>query len=290
MSSRRLSIAVLVGVVCVGCAALPTPGPGSVARPHFVAMGDSFAAAPGVPETAAPRGCHKSTNNYPAILARRLGATRFEDVTCSGATTDDVINRSQRTDHGLVARQLDVVGPPTDLITITIGANDIGLAVDAESCQVEAADPKPCTARLVVDNVDRISRAMVGQLPVWTTLIDQLRAAAPRARIVMVGYGIFIRAGGCFPEQPILARDANYLQAKVDELDDRQRQLATEKGIEYFDTRSISQGHDMCAVPAERYVEGFVSTNDSAPLHPTALGAAALGNALTDYLVLSENR
>jgi lysophospholipase L1-like esterase len=290
MSSPRLSVAALVGVVCVGCAALPTPGPGSVARPHFVAMGDSFAAAPGVPETAAPRGCHKSTNNYPAILARRLGATRFEDVTCSGATTDDVINRSQRTDHGLVARQLDVVGPPTDLITITIGANDIGLAVDAESCQVEAADPKPCTARLVVDNVDRISRAMVGQLPVWTTLIDQLRAAAPRARIVMVGYGIFIRAGGCFPEQPILARDANYLQAKVDELDDRQRQLATEKGIEYFDTRSISQGHDMCAVPAERYVEGFRSTNDSAPLHPTALGAAALGNALTDYLVLSENR
>jgi lysophospholipase L1-like esterase len=253
-------------------------------------MGDSFAAAPGVPETAAPRGCHKSTNNYPAILARRLGATRFEDVTCSGATTDDVINRSQRTDHGLVARQLDVVGPPTDLITITIGANDIGLAGDAESCQVQAADPKPCTARLVVDNVDRISQAMVGQLPVWTTLIDQLRATAPRARIIMVGYGIFIRAGGCFPEQPILPRDANYLQAKVDELDDRQRQLAIEKGIEYFDTRSISQGHDMCAVPAERYVEGFVSTNDSTPLHPTALGAVALGNALTDYLVLSENR
>ena len=158
------------------------------------------------------------------------------------------------------------------------------------SMQAQGADPKPCTARLVVDNVDRISRAMVGQLPVWSTLIDQLRATAPRARIIVVGYGIFIRAGGCFPEQPILARDANYLQAKVDELDDRQRQLAIEKGIEYFDTRSISQGHDMCAVPAEGYVEGFVSTSDSAPLHPTALGAAALANALTDYLVLSENR
>ena len=290
MSSTRFSIAVLVGVVCVGCAVSPPPGPGSVARPNFVAMGDSFAAAPGVPETAAPRGCHKSTNNYPAILARRIDATRFEDVTCSGATTDDVLNRSQKTDHGLVARQLDVVGPPTDLITITIGANDIGLAGDAESCQVEAADPKPCTARLVVDNVDRLSRSIVTQLPIWTTLIDQLRALAPRARIIMVGYGIFIRPGGCYPEQPILARDANYLQSKVDELDDRQQQLATEKGIEYFDTRSISQGHDMCAAPAERYVEGFVSDNGSVPLHPTALGAAALGNALTDYLILSENR
>ncbi|MDT5136076.1 MAG: hypothetical protein QOD58_338 [Mycobacterium sp.] len=288
MSSTRLGIALLLGVACVGCAVSPPPGPGSVTRPNFVAMGDSFAAAPGVPELAAPRACHKSTNNYPAILARRLDATRFEDVTCSGATTDDVINRSQRTDLGLVARQLDVVGPPTDLITITIGANDIGLAGDAESCQVDVADPKPCTARLVVDDVDRLSRSIVAQLPVWTTLIDQLRAMAPRARIIMVGYGIFIRPGGCFPEQPILPRDANYLQSKVDELDDRQRQLATEKGIEYFDTRAISLGHDMCA--AERYVEGFVSTNDSVPLHPTALGAVALGNALTDYLILSENR
>ena len=290
MSSTRLGIALLLGVACVGCAVSPPPGPGSVTRPNFVAMGDSFAAAPGVPEPAAPRACHKSTNNYPAILARRLDATRFEDVTCSGATTDDVINRSQRTDLGLVARQLDMVGPPTDLITITIGANDIGLAGDAKSCQVDVADPKPCTARLVVDNVDRLSRSIVAQLPVWTTLIDQLRAMAPRARIIMVGYGIFIRPGGCFPEQPILPRDADYLQSKVDELDDRQRQLATEKGIEYFDTRTISQGHDMCAAPAERYVEGFVSTNDSVPLHPTALGAVALGNALTDYLILSENR
>lgn len=290
MWARGVGVTVLVSVASAGCAATPTAGPGSAARSNYVAMGDSFAAAPGVPEPAAPRGCHKSTNNYPAVLARRLAAAAFHDVTCSGATTDDVVNREQRTDHGLIPRQLDVVGPPTDLITVTIGANDVGLAGDAESCQVKGANPKPCTAGFVVNNVDRVSTTISEQVPVWATMIDELRADAPRARIILVGYGIFVRPGGCFPDQPLLPDDANYLQAKVDELDDRQRQLAADKGVEFFDTRSLSEGHDMCAPASDRYVEGDVTEGASVPLHPTALGAVAVGNALTDYLVLSENR
>jgi hypothetical protein len=39
------------------------------------------------------------------------------------------------------------------------------------------------------------------------------------------------------------------LQAKINELDDRQRQLAADKGIDYFDTRPMSQGHDICIPP-----------------------------------------
>jgi lysophospholipase L1-like esterase len=183
-----------------------------------------------------------------------------------------------------------MIGPPTDLITITIGANDVGLAGDAESCVVKTTDPKPCTSKFVVNSVDHISNTIAAQLPVWAAMIDQLRTNAPRARIIMVGYGIFIRPGGCFPDQPVLPPDANYLQAKVDELDNRQRQLADEKGIEFFDTRPLSAAHDMCAPPAERYVQGYIVSDAGVPLHPTALGALALGNALTDYLVLSQNR
>jgi hypothetical protein len=57
-------------------------------------MGDSVAAAPGVPDPAQPEGCHKSTNNYPSVLARRLPATSFIDVTCSGALTEDITSRA----------------------------------------------------------------------------------------------------------------------------------------------------------------------------------------------------
>jgi len=61
-------------------------------------------------------------------------------------------------------------------------------------------------------------------------------------------------------------------------------QLAAEKGIEYFDFRPLSQGHDMCAAPADRYFEGFRVVHPAAPLHPNALGAAAVGNALADHI------
>lgn len=290
MWSARLVIAALVGCVCLGCAPPPPAGPGSAARSRYVALGDSFAAAPGVPEQAAPLRCHKSTNNYPAVLARRLRAATFRDVTCSGATTDDIYSRSQQTAQGPVDRQLDAVAPDTELITITVGANDVGLAGDAESCEATGANPSPCTGKFVVGDVDRISGLINAQIPVWAAMIDAVRTQAPRARIILVGYGLLMRAGGCYPEQPILPHDANYLQAKIDELGDRQRRLAAEKRIEYFDTRQLSAGHDMCAVPAERYVEGYVTRNRAVPLHPTALGAMTVGNVLTDYLVLSENR
>lgn len=290
MCRSSLATAWLLGALCVtvsACGAPPTGGPGSVPRPNYVAMGDSVAAAPGVPEPAAPRGCHKSSNNYPSVFARRLDATAFIDVTCSGATTDDITNRAQQTDHGLIARQLDAADETTELITITIGANDIGISGAAESCQVTLDNPKPCTTKFVAGDIDEISAAITAQLSLWATMIDQIHAKAPRARIIWVGYGIFIRPGGCFPSQPLLPQDADYLQAKIDEMDDRQKDLAAVKGIEFFDTRPQSRGHDMCAAPAERYVEGYVTTNDAVPLHPTALGAAAVANALTDYMIQS---
>ena len=293
MGSGRLVVASLVGVLAVACAGPSTSSPGNTGpakRLNYVAVGDSFAAAPGVPDPAPPAGCRKSTNGYPSILARQLNATSFVNVTCSGATTEDITGRVQQTKDGPVARQIDAVDASADLITVTIGANDVGLPSDAEGCEVKSADPPPCTDEFVVGNVDRISQLIAAQLPVWGALIDQLRITAPHARIVVVGYGTFVRPGGCFPAQPVLPRDADYLQSKLNELDDLQQQLAGKKAIDYFDTRLISQGHDICAAPNDRYIEGFVTTGSAVRLHPNAFGVAAVGNALAGYLGKSGKR
>ncbi|BBZ11509.1 SGNH/GDSL hydrolase family protein [Mycobacterium branderi] len=247
-------------------------------------MGDSAAAAPGVPDPAPPPGCDKSTNDYPSVLARRLGATSFADVTCSGATTDDIIARAQPTPSGPVPPQIEAVEADTSLITITIGGNDVGLAGDAAQCRAASLESPPCVERFVTNGVDSISAAINAHVPVWAAMVDDVRAKVPAARIVLVGYLTYIRPGGCFPEQPVLPRDADYFEAKVNELDDTQRRLAADKRIDYFDTRPLSVGHDMCAPPDERYVEGFAAANPAAPLHPNAMGAAAVGNALADWL------
>jgi lysophospholipase L1-like esterase len=253
-------------------------------------LGDSVAAAPGVPDQAPPAGCRKSTNNYPSVLARRLNAKTFNDVTCSGATTENIAGRPQQTDDGPIAPQINALDANTDLITITIGANDVELAADARGCEVKSTNPSPCTNEFIIGNVDRISERITAQLPEWGALIDRIRAKAPHARFIMVGYGTFVRPGGCFPGQPVLPHDSDYLQSKVDELDDRQQQLAASKGIDYFDTRPLTRDHDICAPPSDRYFEGFVTTGTGVPLHPNAFGAAAVGNALADYVGKSARR
>lgn len=283
MGSTRLAIA-LLGAVTVACAGQPVASHDPPRRLNYVALGDSIAAAPGVPDPAPPGGCRKSTNNYPSVLARRLTATKFIDVTCSGATAENITRREQQTNSGAIARQIEAVDATTDLITITVGANDVGLAADVAGCVVKSANPRPCAAQYVVGAVDQISTVISAQVTMWSALIDEIRDKAPDARIILVGYGLYVRPGGCFPAQPVLPSDSDYFQAKLNELDDRQQQLAAEKGVDYFDTRPLSQGHDICAPPGDRYVEGVVTTGAAIPLHPTAFGAASVGNALADYV------
>ncbi|MCV7197769.1 SGNH/GDSL hydrolase family protein [Mycobacterium angelicum] len=283
--STRLALASLaVGMVVVICA-IPAEGNDREAkRLNYVAMGDSVAAAPGVPDPAPPTGCDKSTNNYPSVLARRLRVTRFIDVTCSGATTKHITNHAQQTTSGAMARQIDAVDGTTDLVTITIGANDVALAIDAQRCEVKSPNPKPCMTDFVTGKVDSISAHITSKVPLWAAMIDQIRAKAPHALIILVGYWTITNPGGCFPAEPVLPQDSDYLQAKLNEIDDRQRELAADKGIDFFDSRPLSRDHGMCSPPDQRYFEGYITTYPAVPLHPTPLGARVVGESLAGYV------
>jgi lysophospholipase L1-like esterase len=288
MTLARVCLASLLSIVAVACGAPSAPKPQPPKPLNYVAMGDSVAAEPRVPDPAAPLGCQKSTNNYPSVLARRINPANFTDVTCSGATTADITTQAQVTVGGTVPPQIDAVEANTTMVTITIGGNDVGLAADASQCRAASIDSPPCADRFVTNGVDSVSTAIDAHVPVWGAMIEDVRAKAPTARIIMVGYPTYIRPGGCFPEQPIVPKDADYFQSKVNQIDDRQRQLAADKGISFFDTRPLSVGHDMCAPPNQRYVEGFVAANPATPLHPNGMGAAAIGNALADYVTKAQ--
>ncbi|MBZ4522632.1 SGNH/GDSL hydrolase family protein [Mycobacterium avium] len=247
----------------------------------YVAMGDSYAAAPLVPEPAPPLGCGKSTNDYPSVLARRLAPGDFTDVTCGGATTNDIMHHVEQTPAGPVPSQIDAVSSDTTLITVSIGGADIGLWPIVMHCRASSPDAAPCTDQYRGEG-DQLSARIDAQVPAWAAMIDALKAKAPNARIIIVGYGTYMRPEGCFPEQPILPQDGAYLQSKIDEIDDRQKELAVDKKIEYFDTRPLTIGHDVCAPPDDRYIEGYTVMHPALPLHPNASGEAAIGNALAD--------
>jgi lysophospholipase L1-like esterase len=145
-------------------------------------------------------------------------------------------------------------------------------------------DVPPCSPGLVVDGVDGISQAIEADADDWSGLVAAIRGKAPTARVILVGYGTYVRPEGCFPAQPINPIDAAYFQSKIDELDGALEQVAAGQGVEFFDTRPLSVGHDMCAAPEDRYIEGFAPDRPAAPLHPNAAGAAAVASALAEHI------
>ena len=62
---------------------------------NYVALGDSYAAGPLIPNQLLPLGCLKSDHNYAHLSAASIGLT-LRDPSCSGATTDDMTADAER--------------------------------------------------------------------------------------------------------------------------------------------------------------------------------------------------
>src|SRR5918992_6012306 len=88
MAARRWVIALIL-LPLLAVPAVPAQAESATAR--YVALGDSFTSGPLIPvQYGTPLGCLRSTNNYPALLARRLNPGTFVDVSCGGADTADM--------------------------------------------------------------------------------------------------------------------------------------------------------------------------------------------------------
>ncbi|MET9228193.1 SGNH/GDSL hydrolase family protein [Lentzea sp. NPDC003310] len=241
---------------------------------EYVALGDSAAAGPLIPNQDPALWCLRSSNNnYPQVAAKILGA-QLTDVTCSGAKTEDFSGRQ----FGFVKPQFDALKSTTDLVSITIGGNDVGLVQTALGCINLLPEPigLSCRDRLTAGG-DQVAAAIKGWAPEFGQALDEVKKRAPKAKILVTGYGTYIRPGGCYPVQPIWARDADYLQASVNLLSATARAEAEKRGATYVDLAAVSVGHDTCAKPSDRYLEGLIPTTIAAPLHPNAAGMAAFG-------------
>lgn len=247
----------------------------SVAGHTYVALGDSYSAGPKITPVADGVTCLRSRVDYPALLAVTLKPRLFRDVSCSSATSRDFLVPQPGAERGVNPPQYQAITPTTALVTVGIGGNDIGLVQLAESCLSivpSLLGGKPCAARFTAGGVDQVSRRIQAFAPTYGEIIEHIRSIAPSARIVLVGYPTAIRPGGCYPLEPVLPKDATYLQAKIDELNAVMAAQAKAHGATYVDLRSSTNGHDSCAAPSKRWVEGFVPVHDAAPLHPNAAG------------------
>lgn len=251
----------------------------------YVALGDSYAAAPGVPEQIDPV-CARSSSNYPHLVGAQNKA-HLSDVTCSGATTAELAVA-----QGAVPAQYDALSRKTDLVTVSIGGNDIGFSAVLGRCAALAAgapDASPCRDHFTQGGTDQVEQSIAATAAKVSQVIAEIHRRAPRARVFMVGYpSLFPDSGvGCTsPSVPIAAGDFAYLRDKTKSLNAMIAGRAKLGRATYVDTYRPTIGHDMCRPVGERWIENLAPRPPAAPAHPNAQGEQAMATAV--YRALSQ--
>ncbi|MDQ2881362.1 MAG: SGNH/GDSL hydrolase family protein [Actinomycetota bacterium] len=255
---------------------------------HYVALGDSYASGPGIPEQRAdPIGCQRSTHHYPALLAQALQIQDYTDVSCGGARTDDM-TAPQPVRPGPNPPQFDALRPDTDLVTITIGGNDIDIGDLWVTCaRLGATDPSgdPCQRQATAGGTDLYAQRIAAAAPKVASTLEGIRQRSPRATVLLVGYlRILPPAAGCYPAFPIARGDVPYVDGVEQQLTAMLADQARNHGAVFVDSYAGSLGHDACQQPGVKWVEGTTPTSVAAPDHPNLTGMREVAGFALDAL------
>ncbi|MEU6218648.1 SGNH/GDSL hydrolase family protein [Streptomyces sp. NPDC047022] len=276
-----LGAAAVGGVVALtGAAAVPaSASPGGARHLDYVALGDSYASAPGVPDQV-DANCSRSDHNYPSLVAAHQRA-RLTDVTCSGATTAEMT-----APQGTAPAQFDALSRRTDLVTLSIGGNDAGFSSVLGTCaRLTSSDPAgaPCRAYFTSGGHDRLKDTIEQTAAKVARVVRGVHQRSPHARVLVVGYPDLLPDSGvgCTSSSvPFAAGDFAYLRDTEKELNAMMARVAYRGGARFVDTYGPTVGHDLCQAPGTRWMESLAPSMPAAPFHPNALGEQAMARAV----------
>lgn len=245
------------------------------AADNYVALGDSYAAGPFIPDQSLfPLGCLKSNHNYAHTASGSIGFP-LRDASCSGATTEDMTAPQDVTPGPANPPQFNSLATDTKVVSLTIGGNDIGFSSILQSCITYNPFGSPCKKKYAPSGgPDQISARISAAAPKVAAVIQGIHARSPLAKVYVTNYpAIFPETGyGCFPQEPVSFSDVGYLRAKERELNAMVAAQATSNGARLVDWYSASIGHDSCKSSSTRWVEPLVPGNWAAPVHPNRRG------------------
>jgi lysophospholipase L1-like esterase len=225
MPLRRFAILLLTVLGTVLALALPA----HAAAPTYTALGDSYSSGTGTRDYYPDSGsCQRSPRAYPVLDAARLGAA-LSFAACAGATTSSVLSG-----------QLGSLNASTGYVTVSAGGNDLGWS----SVILQCAKPWPFTCWGDIDNAEAKIRTVLPAA--LDQLYDRIRALAPNARVVVVGYPRLFNGEEC----NVIARISPGEQAELNEAADllaaATQARAAAHGFGFVDARAPFTGHAVC--------------------------------------------
>lgn len=230
-------------VMASGLAAVPAEAAPS--KVDYVALGDSYAAGQGAVPYTDPT-CYVSRRGYPAI-ADKLPGLELTNAACSGQVVADVLLDVQTS-----------VAVGTDLVTVTVGGNDVNTMAILGACLPDPAS-LTCTGSLAGAQAKLTDGSLATAL---ATLVGAIHAKAPGAKVVLTGYPRLFAPDQQFaPVANPLADILNGLIAGV----------AANTGAQYVDVATAFNAHGIGS--ADPWIT-FDPTNpaDPANFHPNGDG------------------
>jgi lysophospholipase L1-like esterase len=293
----------------------------------YIALGDSYSSGEGnfpfLSGTDTSKGqpnnkCHRSTFSYPFQLNLDLGyfASRFSFHACSGAVIRDMFRPNSAGNIDLTTgltepRQLSWlsgdVGQNASLVTLTIGGNDAHFSDVMTTCVENAIGEfgnlyarrptgNDCEARWT-PTVNAAIAAMGARSgpESLSALYANIAAAAPHARIVVIGYPRF------FPPSPpamcatgwldtsFPREHMRWIDSEIQSMDNTISGAVASlhnPRVLYASAYNVFAGHERCT--SDPWLHGVTSVTNSnvqvGSFHPTAAGQQALARLVEHTL------
>jgi lysophospholipase L1-like esterase len=251
---------------------------------RYVALGSSMAAGPGIAprDKHAPLRAGRSAANYPHLVAQRLGLD-LVDVTYSGATSAHVLTDRQNNQPP----QLSALDGSEDLVTITIGGNDVGyipmLTAAGLPSALRSLPVLGGRLREMLDPTVR-DRALVQVDQALKEVGRTVRQRAPLARVFFVDYLTVLPPSG-EDAAPLSGAEAALGRRVAATLERLTAEAAAETGCEVVRASDASRRHhawsaDPWTTKPTRY--GLPIPGRPVPAHPNAAGMRAVADLITE--------
>lgn len=255
---------------------------------RYVALGDSYSSGEGVEPfldgtATIDERCHRSELAYSKLLATDptlpWAMTDSNFVACSGAVMSNITTTGQ---YPGMSPQITALSEDVDVVTLTIGGNDVGFGEFAKACVFGIC---AIGSEIYNETVSSINTKLVGPNGL-EALYRQVLSAAPNAELYVIDYphivpseenptttrcpylqeGLGADARAAFD---VTARISSAIESAVWNVqqgsDGNRLHFVTANGV-----GSSFEGHDVCS--DDPYFHGVNITNPIYSFHPNHMG------------------
>ena len=264
-----------------------------------VAMGDSYSSGEGVnPYDSGTdddwgdnrNQCHRSPdawgrhvipNGYTNPLLDYVDqiGTSVDLIACSGATTRNVVVDGHEQYPGEGGTQINQgkLSWATDLVTISIGGNDVGFSDIVTACALNGCAAGNVDGQPVFDYASDTLKALPDRLD---EALSQIKAYAPNATVVLLGYPrLFSDTAEERDTCPMISKlwdvaSQDWMNSKAAEVSAVMRDAAARNGVWYLSPIDTFNNHEICGSEGE-WIEGVKSPNPPDLFHKKYAGTGS---------------